>query len=263
MSLDTPARDVSVPTDASAPPHSSALLAEVLDAHGGLARWRTVDGLGSTILGGGQLWSLKGVDAPTSPRSVYTSVRRQHAVVAPFGSPDWHLDWSPERVAIETELGGVVAERADPRAAFAGHTLETPWDPLHAAYFTGYAMWLYHALPFVLAAPGVEVEEIAPVLQDGVRLRGLLARLPPALHSHTRVQRFYFDPAGLLRRHDYDVDVLGGAAAGHLLGDYVEVEGFQFPTRRRVHPRLPDGSLVRDIETIRIDLSEYRIVRTP
>jgi hypothetical protein len=32
-----------------------------------------------------------------------------------------------------------VSERSDPRASFAGHTLETPWDPLQRSYFNGYA----------------------------------------------------------------------------------------------------------------------------
>ena len=68
----------------------------------------------------------------------------------------------------------------------------TPWDPLHLAYFNGYAMWTYHALPFVLAEPGYGVIEIAAVEQDGQTLRGLGVRFPEGTHTHSREQRLYF-----------------------------------------------------------------------
>ena len=45
------------------------------------------------------------------------------------------------RVWIERRDGTVVEERSDPRAAFAGHVRETPWDRLHLTYFLGYAVW--------------------------------------------------------------------------------------------------------------------------
>jgi hypothetical protein len=47
----------------------------------------------------------------------------------------------------------VVEERANPRASFAGHVLETPWDRIQLAYFRGYAMWTYLTTPFVLPEP--------------------------------------------------------------------------------------------------------------
>jgi hypothetical protein len=71
------------------------------------------------------------------------------------------MTFAPERVVIETTSGIVVHERSNPRAAFAGHTLNTPWDLLHRAYFNGYARWTYLATPFLMAMPGFEVAESA------------------------------------------------------------------------------------------------------
>jgi hypothetical protein len=61
--------------------------------------------------------------------------------------------FAPSRVAIETATGAVVQERHDPRASFTGHVMNTPWDPLHLAYFNGYAMWTYLTTPFFMAMP--------------------------------------------------------------------------------------------------------------
>jgi predicted NUDIX family NTP pyrophosphohydrolase len=59
-----------------------------------------------------------------------------------------------DRVALESPTGEVLEELREPRATFAGHTLETPWSALQLAYFAGCAMWTYLNTPFLLAHPG-------------------------------------------------------------------------------------------------------------
>lgn len=235
----------------------NSLLCEVLEAHGGLERWRGFSGLSSTIVSGGRLWGLKGIEMPPVPRVVTTEFGRQWMSVTPFGNPDWTMTWEPERVVIESNAGDLIGERRNPRDAFAGHKYDSPWDPLHLAYFNGYAMWTYHALPFVLAEPDYEVSEVAPVIHDGEMLRGLGVRFPEDVHTHTREQRLYFGPDGLLRRQDYEVDVWAGTAAAHLVSEYVDVDGLRLPTKRRVHPRNPDGTLQYGLDTVSVDLSNY------
>jgi hypothetical protein len=234
-----------------------SLLGDALDAHGGLARWRDLKGLSSTIVTGGRLWALKGIELTPEPRTATTEFHRQWTTVAPFGQPDWTMTWVPNRVTISDGAGLPIAERDAPRESFAGHVRDTPWDPLHLAYFNGYAMWTYHALPFVLAEPGYEVSDVAPIVQDGRTLQGLGARFPKRVHSHSRDQRFYFGRDGLLARHDYSVDVWADTAAAHILSDYVEADGLLLPTRRRVHPRRPDGSFDAGVEIVTVDLSNY------
>lgn len=235
------------------------LLADALEAHGGIERWRTFAGLTSTIVSGGRLWGLKGIDMPPIPRVATTDFRRQWMSVTPFGDPDWTMTWVPERVVIESATNQVIAEREKPREAFAGHEYNTPWDSLHLAYFNGYAMWTYHALPFVLTEPSYEVTEIAPVEQDGRTLRGLRVRFPEWVHTHTREQRLYFGDDLLLCRQDYEVDVWASTPAAHLVTDYIDVGGLRLPTKRRVHSRAASGSLQSDVDLVTIDLSNYAL----
>jgi hypothetical protein len=88
------------------------------------------------------------------------------------------------------------------------------------------------ALPLHLSC--FAVEEIEPWDEDGELWRRLKVIFPDNSASHTRTQVSYFGPDGLLRRHDYAVDVLGGAKGAHYIGDYHDHGGIVMPHRRRV-----------------------------
>ena len=237
----------------------SELLDLVLQAHGGLDRWNEFQKITATIVGGGGLWPLKGIDRDPSPREMTVKLHEEWASVSPFGQPDWHSVFRPDRVAIETAQGTVVQERTDPRASFAGHVMNTPWDPLHLAYFNGYAMWTYLTTPFFMAMPGFTVAEISPWQEGNELWRGLRVRFPDEIASHSKEQDFYFDDDFLLRRHDYQVDVAGGFPAAQYVHDLVEVEGLRFPTKRLAYVRGPNLKPIRDLLLVSIDLSNFRL----
>jgi hypothetical protein len=67
--------------------------------------------------------------------------------------------FTPDRVAIETTGGQVVAERSHARAGFDGHVLDKPWDWLHLVYFCGHTQCNYLTTPFSFAQPGYLSEE--------------------------------------------------------------------------------------------------------
>src|SRR6185436_4006531 len=168
------------------------LLSRVIAAHGGLDRWNQFESVTATIVSGGGLWPLKGLVQDSDPREQTAALHEERASVIPFGRPDWRTAFTPDRIAIETTAGEVVSERPDPRASFDGHTMNTPWDPLHRAYFNGYAMWTYLTTPFLMALPGFEVREIDPIIEGEEVWRGLRARFPSQYASHSREQDFYF-----------------------------------------------------------------------
>jgi len=233
------------------------LLKNILDAHGGLARWNEFGTVGARIVTGGGLWALKGLIQDPAPRQMTVSLREEFASVTPFGQPNWRTSFRPGRVAIETHDGEVVRERREPRESFAGHAMNTPWDPLHRAYFNGYAMWTYLTTPFFMALPGFEVREIDPITEGKEVWRGLRARFPSQYASHSEDQDFYFGGDFLLRRHDYRVDVAGSFPAAQYVDQIVEAQGFKMPARRRAYVRGPDLKPVHDLLMVAIDLNDF------
>lgn len=235
------------------------LLAEAIAAHGGLEQWNSARTLTATIVTGGELWGLKGLVQDAAPREMTVSLHEQRASATPFGQPDWRTDYTPGRIAIETNAGVVVKERLAPRDAFAGHAMDTPWDPLHRAYFNGYALWNYLAAPFLLAMPGVEIDEVEPWREGDETWRVLRVHFPDHIATHSREQHFYFGADHLLRRHDYQVDVAGGFAAAQYVDEIRAFAGLQFPTRRRAYLRDAQGRAVPERLLVAIDLGNIRL----
>ena len=169
----------------------NTLLQDVTDAHGGLERWRRFKGIASTIVTGGGLWDIKRVKLLRTPRRVISEFRRQWTRETPFGEPGLTMTWTPQHVEIADSKGRIIEQRDNGRDAF-DRSFNGPWDQLNLAYFNGYAMWIYHAAPWVLAEPGYEAREIAPIAHEGETLRGLAVRFPEGVHSHTPRAAFLF-----------------------------------------------------------------------
>jgi hypothetical protein len=167
--------------------------------------------------------------------------------------------FKPDRIAIESTGEVIVEERFNPRASFAGHVMNTPWDQLHRAYFSGYARWTYLNTPFLMAMPGFDVTELPPWHEGDEVWHGLRARFPDKIASYSKEQDFYFGDDFLLRRHDYNVEVAGGFPAAQYVYDIVEADGLRFPTKRRAYLRGPGLKPIRDLLLVSIDLSNFRL----
>jgi hypothetical protein len=89
--------------------------------------------------------------------------------------------------------------------------------------------WTYLTQPFLYSYPGFETVEIEPWEEDGETWRRLKVIFPGDIATHTREQTSYFGSDGLLRRHDYAVDVLGGATGAQYVEDYHEHGGILMP----------------------------------
>lgn len=235
------------------------LLAEVLEAHGGLARWRSFTHLSAQLQQGGALWALKGQPDVLSRSTVTVDLGRQQASHTPFGAPGRYSRYSPERVSLHEADGQVIAALDEPRASFAGHALATPWSALQLAYFAGCAMWTYLNTPFLLAWDGVQTSELEPWQVQGQTWRRLQARFPDHIATHSREQTLYVDAQGLLTRHDYDVEIAGNTPGAHCITGYTEVQGLRFPTARRIYPRGPDGQALPEPLVVSIDLSHISL----
>jgi hypothetical protein len=186
--------------------------------------------------------------------------RSQEVTYDPFGRPGHHARYTPDRVEITDTDGTVLAERDDPRRLFEGHEDARSWGRLHKAYFAGYALWNYLSLPFLLIQDGFRVEEIEPWAENGESWRRLRVEFPRHIATHAVVQTFYFGADDhLLRRHDYDAEVLGGQPTAHYSTDYEDFDGLTFPTRRRVVPRNRDNTTPDDPVLVSLDIQSIAL----
>jgi hypothetical protein len=209
------------------------LLELAVDAHGGLKRWSQLTTVKASLSITGKLWQLKAQPEALKDVVVEAQLKRQQ-LTTHLITKNRRSVFTPDRVSIESESGILEEGRDDPRSTFQGQRLETPWDDLHVAYFNSYALWNYLAIPFLYTYPGFVTEELATWQEDGESWRALKIRFPDYITTHTRDQISYFGPEGLLRRHEYTVDVLGNAPGLNYASDYRNVSGVVVPTKRRV-----------------------------
>jgi hypothetical protein len=234
------------------------LLPLVIDAHGGLDRWMGVRTVVVSASITGALWVVKG--QPDYLDNIVMRVdTKQQRVVTDFPTQNKQLTFAPDRVTLEAPTGELLLERNDPRTSFAGRSADTPWDPLDVGYFQGEALWTYLNTPFLYAEPGFITEEIEPIQVEQEQWRRLKVTFPDHIRSHTKEQISCFGPDGLLRRHDYTVDILGGATGLNYAFDYLSIDGIMLFTKRRVYAYQGDYELVPEPLLVKIDVSQITL----
>ena len=237
----------------------SELLDIAIKAHGGLDRWSKVNAIRTTASLTGAIWFVKGRGDVLKNVEILAETKRERLTMD-FPGQNKRTIFEPNRVDVETSQGNLITGRDNPEKSFEGHKTETPWDDVHVAYFSGEAMWTYLNTPFLYAQTGFETEEISSIQVDGETWRRLKIVFPENVKSHTRVQISCFGPDGLLRRHDYTVDVLGGATGLNYAFDYRDVDGIMIPTTRRVYAYEGDYQLVKEPLLVAIDMSEISLL---
>jgi hypothetical protein len=234
------------------------LLQSAIEAHGGLERWTNVQTIVVAASITGAIWAVKGQPDYLANIVMRVDTNKQR-VATDFPTENKRLTFTPDRVTLEAPPGKLILERDDPETSFAGQARETPWDPLQVGYFQGEALWTYLNTPFLYAQPDFVSEEIGSIQVEGETWRRLKVIFPDRIRSHTREQISCFGPDGLLRRHDYTVDILGGATGLNYAFDYRNVGGLMFFTKRRVYAYQGDYERVPEPILVNIDVSSITL----
>ena len=235
------------------------LLESAVAAHGGMDRWTQVKSITVDASITGAVWYVKNQgDALKNIRFKVDTTRER--LTMDFVGQDKRSVFEPHRVETRRRDGGLIDARDDPEKSFDGHQLETPWDDLHLAYFTGEALWTYLNTPYLYTWPGFVTEEITPIEVDGETWRRLKVTFPDHIKSHTRQQISCFGPDGLLRRHDFTIDVVGGAPSMLYASDYRDVDGIIIPTTRRGYAWQGDYQLVPEPLLVAINMGEITVM---
>src|SRR5271155_1383108 len=234
------------------------LLNLAVKAHGGLERWNKVKAIrfAASITGG--IWYVKGKGDFLKNVILTVETRKEHLIVD-FPGQDKRAIFQPNRIVIETVEGRLMEARDNPEKSFEGQQRETPWDDIHVTYFVGEALWTYLNTPFLYTQEGFDAEEISSIQVEGETWRRLKVTFPDTVKSHTREQISCFGPDGLLRRHDYTVDILGGATGLNYASDYRDVDGIIVPTKRRVYAYEGDYQVVKEPLLVAIDMGKITL----
>jgi hypothetical protein len=236
----------------------SELLENAVAAHGGLDRWNAIKSITVDASITGALFHAK--SQPDALKNVHLEVdTTRELLTVDFVGQDKRAVFEPGRVAVQRRDGTLTGARDDPESSFDGHGFDTPWDDIHLAYFTGEAMWTYLSTPFLYTWPGFVTEEIAPIEVDGETWRRLKVTFSDHIKSHTRQQISCFGPDGLLRRHDFTIDILAGAPGMLYATGYRDVDGIIIPTTRRGYAWQGDYQLVPEPLLVAIDMGEITI----
>jgi hypothetical protein len=235
------------------------LLESAVEAHGGLERWRRVISITARLSIGGLILANSGWESALDNIAIRMDTRDQRAVLSPFIGIDRRGRFTPDRVAIEANNGQVIDERFDPRRSFERDDFQAVWDALQLTYFTSCALWTFLTVPFVLTQPGFESEELEPWGEDGEIWRRLRAVFPVRIASQSAGQLFYFGPDGLLRRHDYRMELFGNTDAADYTDDHQVFDGISFPTLRRAVRRAPDATTLPEPALLTMDIKHVTV----
>jgi hypothetical protein len=237
----------------------SELLDLAVKAHGGLDRWNKVNAMKVAASVTGAIWFVKG-KGDVLKNVVLTAQTRNERVTVDFPGQDKRAVFESNRIVIEKVDGTLIKARDNPEKSFEGQQRETPWDDIQVAYFVGEALWTYLNTPFLYTHDGFLTEEISSIQVEGETWRRLKVTFPDNVTSHSKIQISCFGPDGLLRRHDYTVDILGGATGLNYASDYRNVDGIIVPTKRRVYAYEGDYQLVKEPLLVGIDMGEITLL---
>jgi hypothetical protein len=241
---------------------ATELIEHAIAAHGGRELWEGASEISARVSSGGLAFASKLQGAAVRDVEARVSTRGQRVTFTPY----------PQRgrrgvleaggsVHIEADSGEVLTRRERARDAFADMRHKLWWDKLDILYFGTYAMWTYMSVPFVFSRDDYGARELDPWNEGGSHWRRLAVTFPPRVHTHSREQVFYFDERGLIRRHDYTAEPIGGwARAAHYCFEHQRCDGLTVPTRRLVYPRRRDNRPRSRPRLVWIELSDVRVL---
>jgi hypothetical protein len=215
------------------------LLESAIRRHGGWEAWLALDTIWLSLTSlTGLLPMVKGAGRTFPvPRRIEVRPHDRRAVFHDYPDVGGRGVFDDGRVRLLDASGAVIVSDDRPRESFGGWRKYRRWSAAQALYFWGYALTHYHALPFSLV--NARPLRRCSVGFEGRRLEGLDVELPVDLHTHSRRQSFYFEPDGLLRRHDYVAEIVGVWARGaHYWSAFSTSAGVEVAQRRHVVGRL-------------------------
>lgn len=234
------------------------LLTSVLNAYGGVDRWRELSSVTARKRFGGAIWDIKAVPGIVDDGEITVWIKDQRTSLSPFTAPDLKTAYTPQRVGIETTAGDIVEMLDDPRASFAGHTRNT---------LEHIAIGVLHRVRHVdLHGRAVQSHLSRCAYRRGRILdRGRPAMAHPArrLPRHDRHPQSPPDPVHRFRRTDSTSRLPGrhcrGSPGAHYVSDFDEIGGLVIPRTRMIYVRDADNHPIPEQLVVSIELTDVTV----
>ncbi|RXH34349.1 MULTISPECIES: hypothetical protein [Bradyrhizobium] len=218
-----------------------ALLDDVIDASGGMARWNSLNRFTLHLSVGGSLLSTAGHASEFKDVTAEGTIRTQSVRFTGITGGAYSGSFQPDAVTIESLDGEVLRTWRSPSLTFRELSSPALADELQLVFFCGAAIWNYLTNPFLLAHQDVMVEELPPWREGTETWRRLRARFPSHIVTLAPEQIFYFDESALQRRTDHE---LFGMKIAHSSWAHDSFGGIVVPTLRRIQTLRPDGTVI-------------------
>lgn len=193
------------------------LAEQVIEAHGGLARWQATESVRLTLWADGIAFRTKGHTRTLHDVTATIAIGHPHVSLAGRYPTPWQYRFG---------------DHTRRSTAWRGR-----WSLDQIAEFTAGALWSYINSPLLAFLDGVTVE--VPQPRRHRQARALRLNLPTGLGVHGPNHTLLINEHGLIHRQHYVAVAFGRwAVASQSVDDNQLFDGLLIGTRRRVTPRL-------------------------
>lgn len=216
------------------------LINRICNAHGGLNRWEMVESIQMQldIFGPILITKFKSPWLSNITANIFTA--KPYVSLHNFPEAGQTGIFDGFDAYIFNANDNIICERNYDQNNTLKNKARLHWDHLDMIYYLGFSLWNYNCSPYIFKDKGFECHQGEDLIHyDGSILSSLHVRYPGHIPTHCQQQVFYFDPSGLLRRHDYTSKNISPFASGsHLCDEHKTFDGLVFPTHRSAFPRL-------------------------
>lgn len=227
-----------------------ALLNRIYKAHGGLERWKQVESVQINLNIFGPIlitrfkspW-LSNITATIFTEKPYVSFHNfpEQGMTSIFDGYDTYIYDTNDQISAERRFSPHTRLHDKPRLH---------WDHLDLVHSLGYGLWSTICSPFLLDNQHIELSQGEDLVDSmGRRLATLNIHLPASMPCQSHHQVYYFNSQGLLERNDYQQTTFNPMGmTAHYFQQHKSIEGIVFPTRRKVFPRLWNGTALKAVK---------------
>lgn len=228
--------------------------------YGGMKRWEEVKLVSADFKTAGAIWQIKGQVGTLRDMRFAMELHQEKIIFYPFLHADQIGSFEAHRVAIENLDGKIVNESFNPRQLFKGHSTDTKWDHLEVIYFLGCLFWTSFSAPFSLNDPDSKIEELASWNEVDETWRCLEVTYSKNIATHSQKQIFYFNSEGLIKRHDYDLEISSSISVSQYYYDHTEFDGIIIPKKTEILVRSSDGDVLLSPIVAVIELDKLKFI---